>query len=232
MAWDDDLVLTGAAAARVSFWPSIPVRSIDLASPRRLTTRRGFVVERRRIDPDLVRTRGPLRYTAPALTALDLCAEHAGDGIDHVLRSRTATLAQLREAFDRTKGRRGNAERARLLLDSREEPWSAAERRMHRLLREAGITGWKGNRPVGNWARQYWLDVVFFHHKLVVEIDGRLHEDDKEVFESDRWRQNWLVLNGWRVLRFTWRMLVDHPDEVIRIIRAALAEEALETLAG
>lgn len=232
MAWHEDLVLTGAAAAHISFWPTIAVPTVSLATTRQLRAPASFSVERRRIDPDLVRSRGPLRYSAPALTALDLCAHHGGDGIDTVLRTRAATLAQLHDAFARSRNRRGNAERLQLLLDSRDEPWSAAERRMHRLLRAAGITGWKGNREVGNWARRYFLDIVFFSAKLAIEIDGRLHEKDKDLFESDRWRQNWLVLQGWRVLRFTWRMLVDHPEEVVRIVRAALAGEALETLAG
>jgi len=39
----------------------------------------------------------------------------------------------------------------------------------------------------------------------------------------DRYRQNALVLAGWRVLRFTYRMLVDEPDYVIATILAALA---------
>ncbi|HEX2308075.1 MAG TPA: hypothetical protein VHI14_07145 [Jatrophihabitantaceae bacterium] len=34
-------------------------------------------------------------------------------------------------------------------------------------------------------------------------------------FESDRLRQNELVAAGWRVLRFTWRMLYDDPDRVL-----------------
>ena len=49
----------------------------------------------------------------------------------------------------------------------------------------------------------------------MIEIDGRLHEDDPDVFENDRWRQDALVLEGWTVLRFTWRMLEDHPEVVV-----------------
>jgi hypothetical protein len=57
--------------------------------------------------------------------------------------------------------------------------------------------------------------------KLALEIDGRRHETDEDLFESDRWRQNALVA-GWRVLRFTWRMLQEHPDVFIAAIRAEL----------
>jgi very-short-patch-repair endonuclease len=43
------------------------------------------------------------------------------------------------------------------------------------------------------------------------------------VFESDRRRQNALVLEGWLVLRFTWRMLTEQPDLVVRSIQEALS---------
>jgi len=43
-----------------------------------------------------------------------------------------------------------------------------------------------------------------------------------EVFESDRWRQHLLVLNGWFVLRFTWAMIEEHPERVIAMVREAI----------
>jgi hypothetical protein len=39
----------------------------------------------------------------------------------------------------------------------------------------------------------YYIDIAFPHLKLAIEIDGRLHEEDEDLFESDRWRQNALV---------------------------------------
>ena len=108
---------------------------------------------------------------------------------------------------------RGNVEIERLLRDSRDKPWSAAERRSHRLLRQHRIRGWKANHEVWVAGRQYFI-----------EIDGRFHEDDHDVFEEDRVRQNALVRAGWRVLRFTYAMIVNHPDYVVGLIRAALAD--------
>lgn len=217
--WSPDAVLTGAAAARLTFWPSLRVDVVEAASQRRGSYPGFRLISRVVPDELLVEHRG-LRIAAPALTALDLCADGT-DAIDHVLRTRAATLAGLWRAFELTPGRRGNRQRLRHLLDSRDEPWSAAERLCHRLLRDAGITGWEPNLPVRAGGRRYFLDVAFPDVGLVVEIDGRLHEDDPDVFENDRWRQNALVLDGWVVVRFTWAMLMGHPETVIETILAA-----------
>jgi very-short-patch-repair endonuclease len=91
----------------------------------------------------------------------------------------------------------------------------------HSLLRDAGITGWRANRPVV-LDSTYYVDVVFRKLKLAIEIDGRLYHTGAEVFESDRWRQNLLVLNGWCVLRFTWTMIEEFPAEVIAIVLEAI----------
>lgn len=218
---DPDAVLIGATAARVSFWPGIHCDVVECASPHKHGARPGFAFCRAVVPPELVRERGALRLSAPALTALDLCGQVGGDGIDQVLRTRTATLRGLWRAIELTPDRPGNKQRRRLLIDSRDEPWSAAERRAHRLLRSARITGWRSNHPVLLDGHRYYLDIAFPALRLVVEIDGRLHEDDPEVFENDRRRQNALVLEGWTVLRFTWRMLTEEPDVFVGAVRTA-----------
>ncbi len=221
---EPDAVLVRRTAAQLSFWPGLSGEEVSYALSSVRPGRRGFCHERRRVPPELVLERSGLRMSVPALTALDLCTELGGDAIDQVLRTRTATLAGLHRALEITGHRRGNNDRRTLLVESRDEPWSAAERVTHRLLRDAGITGWKGNRPVVVDGLRYYLDVCFASLRLVVEIDGRLHETDLDVFENDRLRQNALVLEGWMVLRFTWAMLRDHPADVVRDIRKALAD--------
>jgi very-short-patch-repair endonuclease len=145
-----------------------------------------------------------------------------GDAIDQALRTRATTLAQLDRAMELTSARVGNRTRRQLLLDSRAEPWSEAERRLHRLLRKAGITGWKANRPIVLNDSTFYVDIIFRKLKLVIEIDGRLYHTGAEVFETDRWRQNLLVLNGWLVLRFAWAMIEEHPEKVIAMVREAI----------
>jgi very-short-patch-repair endonuclease len=219
--WDPDAVVTGAAAARLTFWRSLSVDAVEVATRRR-GSYPGFWLRHRSVPEELVTHRHGLRVAVPALAALDL-SDSSTEAIDQVLLSRAATLDGLWEAFELTRGRRGNGHRLWHLIDSRDEPWSAAERLCHRLLRDAGIQGWESNLPVRSGGELYFIDVAFPGPGVVVEIDGRIHEDDPKVFENDRWRQNALVLDGWVVVRFTYSMLVNHPETVLATVRAALA---------
>lgn len=218
-----DGVVHGAAAARLTFWPDLPVETIDVARRYGTTGRLGFRFTRRAVPPTLIEMTGPVRHTVPALTAVDLCGGPVGaDALDQVLRSRAATLAQLHEAFAITRGRRGNAERLRLLIDSRDEPWSAAERLTHRLLRSAGMKGWVANHPVRIGSLRYFLDVAFPEIRLAIEVESVAFHSSPGQLHRDRLRQNLLTAAGWTVLRIDWTMITDRPDAVIRIIRAAL----------
>jgi len=217
-----DAVLVGEAAARVSYWPDLHLSDIELAVTTLPKAAPGYRFSRRRIPPELILHRDGLRCTDPALTAVDLATFACADAIDVALRTRAATLEGMYSALLQTSNRWGNADRRRLLLDSRNEPWSAAERRAHRDLRAARLTGWQTNWPVVLAGLLYYIDIAFPAAKLAIEIDGRLHEDKDDLFQSDRWRQNALVLAGWRVIRFTWEMVRDHPEMMIATIRRML----------
>ena len=163
-----------------------------------------------------------LNSALPSTGCYALAAEERAESIDIALRTRAAMLARMRDALSRTPNRSGNQTRLKLLIDSRDEPWSAAERLAHRLLRGAGIRGWQSNLPVIVSDQLYYLDIAFRSRRLALEIDGRMHEDDPGLFESDRWRQNALVFAGWRVLRFTWAMLDRHPESFVDTVQHAL----------
>jgi very-short-patch-repair endonuclease len=220
--FDPDAILVSKVAARLSFWPELRVDVIECAVRHSRARQPGYCFTRRRIPPELVVSRAGLRLTSPALTALDLCATVGGEAIDQALRTRATTLAHLLRAMELTAARVGNPSRRQLLLDSRAEPWSEAERSIHRLMRAAGITGWEANKPVVLRDLTFYVDIIFRKLKLVIEIDGRLYHTGAEVFETDRRRQNLLVLDGWCVLRFTWTMIEEHPDEVIAMVKEAI----------
>jgi very-short-patch-repair endonuclease len=185
-------------------------------------TRPGLTFAQRIIPPELVEHRGGLRFTVQEFTAIDLAADRGGEAIDRALRSRMVTLEGMYQALRLTPCRPGNRDRRLIMLDSRDEPWSAAERLAHRLFRSAGITGWRSNVPFRFEDRSYFLDMAFRNTPDVVEIDGRIHLTPG-VFESDRLRGNDLVLAGKPTLHFTYRMLKDDERMVIDTTIRALA---------
>jgi very-short-patch-repair endonuclease len=67
------------------------------------------------------------------------------------------------------------------------------------------------------------VDFVYPDARLIVEVDGRRFHGP-ETFESDRRRDNAAQLVGWRVLRFTWRMVTEQPEYVVSSIRRALCQ--------
>ena len=194
--WDPDAVLTHEAAAVATFWPKLPVPVVRCSVGHRRARRPGFLLSRGRIPEELVIQHGPLRITSPALTVLDLCEVRGGEATDHALLYRATTLALMRHALTLTSGRWGNGVRRQLLLDSRDEPWSEAEREFHRLLRAARITGWQANRGIRINGVLIYPDVIFRRLRLVIEVDGREFHNKAEVFESDRHRQNCVRRGG------------------------------------
>jgi very-short-patch-repair endonuclease len=220
--WDSDAVVTGEAAAALSFWPELLPTTVALAGCKTVVGSRGYTFSRRRVPPELITENEGIRIASPDLTALDLCATHGGDAIDRALRSRMTTLSGLQDALRLTPDRHGNRRRRELLLDSRDEPWSAAERLAHRLLRTAGITGWRTNVRFRTAGQTYFLDIYFARESLVVEIDGKVHLTP-DMFETDRSRGNHLLLAGKRVLHFTWRMLNEEGPTCLTTVQRARA---------
>lgn len=88
-----------------------------------------------------------------------------------------------------------------------------------KLLRQAGITGWRTNYPIGG----YKVDVAFPKQKVAIEVDGLASHSDVNDFHQDRVRQNNIALLGWQVLRFTWLDLTEYPERVIAVIRFAIS---------
>jgi very-short-patch-repair endonuclease len=59
--------------------------------------------------------------------------------------------------------------------------------------------------------------------RLVVEVDGAEYHADPEAFERDRLRDARLSVRGLRVLRFSYRMVLDHWPTVEAAVLAAIA---------
>jgi very-short-patch-repair endonuclease len=213
---------SGLAAA---WWHGVterPPDTVEITVPRNShgRCREGTRVRRRDLEPtDIVDLRG-LQVTSLPLTVIEAAARQGGGAaiMDRALQRHVDVPAMWR-AHVRNKGRYG-APRARILLQAAGDgAQSQAERLFIQLLKRAGIQGWIANYPVG----PYRVDVAFRQLKIAIEIDGLAVHSDSEVFQNDRERQNYLVLNGWHVLRFTWLDLTEHPERVIAELRQAIS---------
>lgn len=101
---------------------------------------------------------------------------------------------------------------------NRKEP-TVEERRMWERLRDRKLEDAKFRRRgrIG----PYIVDFVCLEAKLIVEIDGPLHELPERV-EKDLERRRWLENEGYRVLRFKDKQARDDIDRVLKTIAAAL----------
>lgn len=95
-----------------------------------------------------------------------------------------------------------------------------AEKRLWEQLRNRTLDGHKFVRqaPVG----PYIADFMCRAQKIIVEADGATHSTGSEL-ERDRVRAQYLEAEGYRVLRFHNDEIVNGLDEVLTIIRSALA---------
>jgi Protein of unknown function (DUF559) len=133
------------------------------------------------------------------------------------------TESQLAHAITERTNWQGTGRLRDLLAMVADGAVSHAEQECHRLLRQAGITGWEAGITLCDSAGVIGVvDILFRAERLVIEIDGFRAHSSQTTFINDRRRQNRLIAAGYRVLRFTWADLRDRPADVLAQIRNAL----------
>ncbi len=237
----DDRAYTDAARIRAAVWSYGPHATasglaaawwhgltqfapdkVEVTIPRNSNGRPRSGCRPRRRDlrsTDTVEVRG-LRVTNLPLTVVEAAARRGGGAklMDSALQKRIVELPALWRAHLRHTGRYGSP-RARMLLHAADGgARSVAERILHKLLTDAGITGWKANFRVSG----YRVDVAFPIEKVAIEVDGFAFHSGADEFQIDRTRQNDIVTLKWQVLRFTWLDLVESPERVLATILAAI----------
>ncbi|SHJ28786.1 Protein of unknown function [Tessaracoccus bendigoensis DSM 12906] len=217
-AYHAGVVVTRRSAAQLTWWPDIDLGpSITVANAAKMEPAPGYDIEQRYIPPGLVTVRSGIPVTVTALTVLDLMDEMGPDVVDEALRRRVVKVAQLKSALRLSPHRRGNRMRREILEDSRDEPWSPLERLAHRLLRDAGIKGWRSNLRVKIGSVVRFLDVGFPDLKLGLEFDGEEFHHTHQGFHGDRERDVLLAREGWLILRFTTQTMTQLVETVVEI---------------
>lgn len=98
------------------------------------------------------------------------------------------------------------------------------EERFLALCRAADLPPAELNAPIARGdGRTAIADALWRRERLIVELDGRSFHDTASAFEGDRSRDVDLHVEGWLVLRFTWRQVTREADWVVARVRRALA---------
>ena len=219
----------GSHLAVPALWGIVPEPElIDVTVPgRNPGTKRGVKVHRVRSLSELdVHVRDGLRLTTPARAVLDLAATRPRRELEHVIQEavvrRFLDDRVLEQALARDPRRAGSAAvRAILDLEGSGEGFtrSYAERALLNIVLAADLP-----RPRKNvFVEGELVDAVWDAKRVVVEIDGASTHAHRLAFTRDRRRDSKLAAAGWRVLRFTYRQLLDEPLVVAVRLAQALA---------
>ena len=176
-----------------------------------------------------VRVRQGLPTTTPLRTVLDLAAARDPDLepiLAHYLHHHLITRPQIVAATTSRPTHRGAKGLNELIAATGGASFtrSEAERLLVALVRRAKLPAFETNVLVGGrTGPRHEVDFLWRDHGLIVEVDGFAHHGHETRFHADRARDAELVALGYRVIRVTWRQLVDQPEVVIARLAAALA---------
>jgi very-short-patch-repair endonuclease len=115
----------------------------------------------------------------------------------------------------------------------------ARARRLRREMTLAETIMWRclrDRRAGAKFRRQvpigpYVGDFVCVAAKLIVELDGPPHEKPAQQ-AHDRRRDQWLMAEGWQILRFSNDFVIGGTDIVMNRIEAAIARAFTPSSAG
>ncbi len=176
-------------------------RAIHVTVPGGARKRPGINVHRSRtLTPDQMTRRDNVPVTTPSRTLADL----------RRLLPRAEFGAALRQA-----------EYLRLPIDPALQPdrtRSELERRFLAVCRRHRLPKPAVNVTVGPFV----VDFAWPGPRLIVELDGYRAHGTRSAFEADRARDARLKLEGWDVIRVTWRQIANHPGEIVDVLRVLL----------
>lgn len=205
--------------------PGPDTAPVEVTVRRGHPERPGIVAHRRTTLHDDERTRlDGIPITTPSRTLLDLAVAHPPRTLERALdeamaRWQTTTRA-VHRLLQRHEGRPGTTRlRAVMARDHGSFTRSEAEERFLDLVRTARLEEPETNARVG----RYEVDFVWRTERLAVEIDGYSFHASRRAFERDRLRGQELTALGYRMIRVTWRQMVDEPLRLVAQLAQALS---------
>jgi very-short-patch-repair endonuclease len=203
-------VLSHRSAAEL--WGLLPfaagVSQVTIPADTGRAKRRGIRIHRSRTLTPADRTRRlSIPVTTPTRTLLDL-ARVTGQQELARARRQAEFLGLALDAGRLDSAGRSHHDRTR----------TALEQRFLRLCRRHRLPSPEVNARVG----RYEADFLWREQRLIVETDGWDAHRGRIAFEQDRRRATALALDGYEVMRVTWRQVQEEPGTVAAAVRARL----------
>jgi hypothetical protein len=171
--------------------------------------------------------------TSLARTLLDICEDATRREVERALdvaeQQRRLDVRALDDVLARAHGRRGAKLLRAVLVEHRAGSTltrSVLEEAFLAVCRSAALAPDAVNAwipfPDGGGAE---ADFVWRDRRLIVEVDGRSVHATRRAFQSDRRRDQRLMLLGWRIVRFTWQQVTFEPASAAATLRGLLAAD-------
>jgi very-short-patch-repair endonuclease len=224
----DAAALSHRTAAAV--WDLSPLLAgrLDVTSLRRSTSTRTLRVHRGdTLDPlnDVVRQPDGLPVTTVARTLADLAQVLTPHQLERACHraevTRALDAAAVEHQLNRLPGRPSKSLRQALAGLAAADPditRSELEERFLALVADADLPRPRVNATVAG--RE--VDFLWPAPRLIAETDGAAAHLTPTAFDEDRRRDAELQIAGFRVVRFTWRHVIRHPDGVAETLSALL----------
>jgi hypothetical protein len=217
-----DAVLSHRSAA--ALWGLLPPSSIaiEVTRPRKFRSRAGLRAHCSAIGSDEVVLVDGIPVTSMPRTLLDLSAIVNRHRLETALnevevRGLTDKLSVI-DLLERYPGRRGSAVLRAILADEKKAR-GVTKKELEKLfaaaLASTDLPPPERNGDLAVGGRFYEVDCLWREQRLTVELDGRATHGTARAFEGDRERDRLLQVEGWQVVRITWRQLHDDAGRVV-----------------
>lgn len=219
VAWLPDAVLSHRTAAWLRGWITAEPTVFEVTVPknRHRNTPAWLKLYRRNLPPHATDECWSLPTTDAAQTLFDCVAVLNKAEAEALVDQQLGQLVSAEELLARC-GQNGSTQIRQQVRKAAVNYASEAERRFARAMAERSIV-LAANKRVG----PYVCDFVDEPSKTIIEVDGREFHIEHDVFITDRRKQNWLVLEGWLLLRYAafdiFKRLDICADEAARVIR-------------
>jgi very-short-patch-repair endonuclease len=224
-----DAVLSHRSAAEL--WRLLPRSNgpTDLIRPTTFSSRPGIRGHCATLPSDEITAIEGIPVTDLARTLLDIASsgdrQRAEAACNEAEVQGLTSKRSVPDLLARYPGRRGTAILREIFGNDRSirgVTRQGLEKRFAAILASANLPLPLFNADVAVAGRFFKVDCLWAKQLLIIELDGRAVHSTRRAFEKDRERDRLLQVDGWRVVRITWRQLRDDAPAVVADLRRLL----------